>query len=309
MAGRNGEAEVNQWDELVTKGARVLAALMAKPLFTARPVLIAAAAVGIGVASTPAHATEGAQPFSAPQDPASYDRALQCLTQAIYYEARSETEDGQRAVAQVVLNRVRHPNYPNTVCGVVFQGSHRRTGCQFSFTCDGSLGPITEAGAWARAQRLAAAALRGYVYRPAGLSLNYHTTAIRPYWAPSLVRHAVIGAHIFYRQPGSGSLAAFSQAPSDFEPRTGSTGVVAVSRAPHVARLSREFLPARVEVARIERPQFERAVVERPPGFGRPVRRQAAAAPRQAPREARAVPARVGPRTTIEAGVRVARGS
>ncbi|MFN5901342.1 MAG: cell wall hydrolase, partial [Novosphingobium sp.] len=66
-------------------------------------------------------------------------RALQCLAAAVYYEARSESDVGQRAVAQVVLNRVAHPSYPNTVCGVVYQGSERTTGCQFSFTCDGSL--------------------------------------------------------------------------------------------------------------------------------------------------------------------------
>src|ERR671914_1597842 len=77
----------------------------------------------------------GAAPLAASRDPG----ALECLTQAIYYEARNQSDDGQRAVAQVVLNRVRHPAYPDTVCGVVFQGSERRTGCQFSFTCDGSL--------------------------------------------------------------------------------------------------------------------------------------------------------------------------
>ena len=78
-------------------------------------------------------ASESAEPFAASRDPATRDRALLCLTQAIYYEARSESEDGQRAVAQVVLNRVRHTAYPNSVCGVVFQGSHRSSGCQFSF--------------------------------------------------------------------------------------------------------------------------------------------------------------------------------
>jgi hypothetical protein len=82
--------------------------------------------------------------------------SLQCLTAAVYYEARSEGQEGQRAVAQVVLNRVRHPAFPKSVCGVVYQGSQRRTGCQFSFTCDGSLRARREAGAWARARQVAA---------------------------------------------------------------------------------------------------------------------------------------------------------
>jgi hypothetical protein len=222
----------------------------------------------------------------------------------------------------VVLNRVRHPAYPNTVCGVVFQGSHRRTGCQFSFTCDGSLRPPTEAGAWATAQRIATAALGGYVYRPVGLSLNYHTTAIRPYWAPSLVRHAVIGAHIFYRQPGSGSLAAFAQEPSRYEPAPG-TSVAPVARASRVARAPLTLSPqvhraarlemATVERARVERPVFERAAIQQPPGFGaRAARRPTAGASAQRPgRQVQPAPAAVrrGPRTSIEGGVRVSRGS
>lgn len=146
-------------------------------------------------------------------------RSLDCLTQAIYYEAASESEDGQRAVAQVVLNRVRHASYPNSVCGVVYQGSHLRTGCQFTFTCDGSLGRRPAIYAWARARRIAAEALSGEVYGPVGNATHYHTTAIYPYWAPSLVRAAVVGAHVFYRFPGSGGSAeAFSQRYAGVEP-------------------------------------------------------------------------------------------
>jgi hypothetical protein len=274
-----------------------------------RAAFAAFATIVTGSVASPALATD-APPFEAPRERQSYERALECLTQAIYFEARSESEDGQRAVAQVVLNRVRHPSYPNSVCGVVFQGSHRTTGCQFSFTCDGSLRPVTEGAAWARAERIATAALRGYVYRPVGLSLNYHTTAIRPYWAPSLIRQTVIGAHIFYRQPGSGSLASFRQEPASFEPSAGSRGVATAARTSRtqIDRLTREFLPARVEMARVERPRVERAVFERPPGFGPPARRQAAAR-RSTPGSAQAPVARRGPRTTVEGGVRVARGS
>ena len=86
-----------------------------------------------------ASSAEAAEPFVASRDSGTFERSLECLSQAIYYEARSQSDDGQRAVAQVVLNRVRHPAYPNSVCGVVYQGSERSTGCQFTFTCDGSM--------------------------------------------------------------------------------------------------------------------------------------------------------------------------
>jgi hypothetical protein len=155
--------------------------------------------------------------------------SLDCLTAAIYYEARSETPDGQRAVAQVVLNRARHPAFPNSVCGVVYQGSQRSIGCQFSFTCDGSMqrGVRNQAG-WEAARQIAQAALSGFVYGPVGLATHYHTTAIRPWWAPSLTRAITIGAHVFYRWPGRwGDPTAFRQ--PVFE--SGSNGPVAVASA------------------------------------------------------------------------------
>jgi hypothetical protein len=128
--------------------------------------------------------------------------SLRCLTAAIYYEARSESSEGQRAVAQVVLNRVRHPAFPKSVCGVVYQGSRRRTGCQFSFTCDGSLGARRDSAAWARARHVAGTALAGGVYGPVGVATHYHTVAIRPWWAASLRRAVTVGSHIFYRWRG-----------------------------------------------------------------------------------------------------------
>ena len=159
--------------------------------------------------------------------------SLDCLTAAIYYEARSETLDGQRAVAQVVLNRARHPAFPNSVCGVVYQGSQRRTGCQFSFTCDGSMqrGVRNQAG-WETARQIAQAALSGFVYNPVGLATHYHTTAIRPWWAPSLTRAITVGAHIFYRWPGRwGDPTSFRQ--PVFE--SSASGPVAVASAPNAA--------------------------------------------------------------------------
>lgn len=146
-------------------------------------------------------------------------RALECLTAAIYYEAASESDQGQRAVAQVVLNRVAHPSYPNTVCGVVYQGSERVTGCQFSFTCDGALARRPSRMFWLRAMGTARAALSGYVERSVGLATHYHTIAVHPYWAPSLFHITTIGAHRFYRFNGAaGQPAAFRFAYAGGEP-------------------------------------------------------------------------------------------
>lgn len=132
----------------------------------------------------------------------SLTRSLDCLTAAIYYEAASESIDGQRAVAQVVLNRVRHPVYPHSICGVVFQGAEHPTGCQFTFACDGSLARQRIPSAWARARAVAAAALGGYVYAPVGWATHYHADYVVPYWSASLAKVAAIGSHIFYRWSG-----------------------------------------------------------------------------------------------------------
>ena len=137
-------------------------------------------------------------------------RALQCLTTAIYYEAASEPDAGQRAVAQVVLNRVAHPLWPNSVCGVVYQGSER-PGCQFSFACDGSMSRAPVRMWWDRARGVAERALAGDVYAPVGLATYYHTGAVNPVWAARQTFIGAIGAHLFYRPPGgSGGAAAFT---------------------------------------------------------------------------------------------------
>lgn len=130
-------------------------------------------------------------------------RAAECLTAAVYYEARSETVEGQRAVAQVVLNRVRDRAFPKSICGVVYQGSTRSTGCQFSFTCDGSMLHQREPVAWARAAAVAQGALAGLVYAPVGAATFYHAYYVLPWWAPSLNRIGAIGSHIFYRWKGA----------------------------------------------------------------------------------------------------------
>ena len=148
-------------------------------------------------------------------------RALECLTAAIYYEAASEPDAGQLAVAQVVLNRVRHPAFPGTVCGVVYQGSER-SGCQFSFACDGAMARTPAHATWRRAARNAGMALAGYVYAPVGLATHYHTYAVTPAWNRSLVMTDVVGAHLFHRWKGFwGTRAAFRQVYRGGEPVPG----------------------------------------------------------------------------------------
>ena len=137
-------------------------------------------------------------------------RAVLCLTQAIYYEAGYEPLDGRRAVAQVVLNRMRHPAFPKSVCGVVYQRNSTPV-CQFSFVCDGSLDRRPEAAAWKVAEAIARAALAGYVEQAVGSATHYHADYVAPRWAPLLTKITKLGAHIFYRWPGSwGQPAAFS---------------------------------------------------------------------------------------------------
>jgi len=181
-------------------------------------------------------------------------RALHCLTQAIYYEAANEPDGGQLAVAQVVLNRVRHPSFPDSICGVVYQGSTRRTGCQFTFTCDGSLGRRPSTSGWARARRAAESALAGAVFAPVGTSTHYHANYVVPYWASSLVKTAAVGAHIFYRwRGGAGRAGAFTDRYAGLEPVVSGRTAPAEAKAPEtdVAELPPEALanPALVPLA------------------------------------------------------------
>ena len=162
-------------------------------------------------------------------------RSTQCLAQAIWYEAASEGEAGQRAVAQVVLNRVAHPAWPSSVCGVVYEGSQRSTGCQFSFTCDGSLArrtPEVRVGStrqskWSKARTIAREALLGSVYAPIGHATHFLTLWVDPYWAKTLDAVGVIGAHRFYRLRGEQG-----QADSFSAPYTGEEPAAPLANAP-----------------------------------------------------------------------------
>jgi hypothetical protein len=125
-------------------------------------------------------------------------RDLDCLTDAVYYEARGEDKRGQQAVATVVLNRVKNPSFPKSVCGVVFQRASG--GCQFSFACDGSMHHgRRETDAWDDARHIAARALSGYVLRDVGSATHFHTIDVAPEWGPKMLRVAQIGLHVFYR--------------------------------------------------------------------------------------------------------------
>jgi spore germination cell wall hydrolase CwlJ-like protein len=151
-----------------------------------------------------------AQPFALTGSNIDERRALLCLTQAVYYEAGFEPLEGRRAVAQVVLNRLRHPAFPKSVCGVVYQGAGTGT-CQFTFVCDGALYRPPALGAWEQAEAIARAALGGYVEKTVGEATHYHADYVAPRWAPLLAKVAQIGQHIFYRWPGGwGQPAAFT---------------------------------------------------------------------------------------------------
>ncbi|ODS00722.1 hypothetical protein AUC68_14175 [Methyloceanibacter methanicus] len=130
------------------------------------------------------------------------ERERHCLATAIYFEARGEPLKGQIAVSQVILNRVRSPKFPQTICGVVYQGQHRR-GCQFSFTCDGHSDNPRDKGQWAKAQDLAKSFMAGEHWLPeVGYSTFYHANYVRPRWARRMNRIDKIGRHIFYKKRG-----------------------------------------------------------------------------------------------------------
>ncbi len=182
------------------------------------------------VTLTDAEAINAAIPFSTAANPAaraffvsgageSQLRAIDCLAAAVYYEAGDDAV-GQRAVAQVVINRMRHPAFPKTICGVIFQGQERSTGCQFSFTCDGSMIRRTPSAAhWQRARDVARLALNGSVYAPVGHATHYHTDWVVPYWSARLEKITEVHTHLFFRWAGWwGTPPAFRSGYAGFEP-------------------------------------------------------------------------------------------
>ncbi|MEO7277136.1 MAG: cell wall hydrolase [Sphingomicrobium sp.] len=183
-----------------------------------------------------------AVPFALKGSAEARAQALECLSSAVYYEAGSQDDDGERGVAQVVLNRVRHPAFPASVCATVYQGSTRATGCQFTFTCDGSMARLPDSDGWNRAKGIARAALAGYVFKPVGLATHYHANYVVPYWASTLSKNAIVGAHIFYRWAGGwGQPAAFVEAYAGTEPNARALRSAALA-APHVAPQTAEAI-------------------------------------------------------------------
>jgi len=140
-------------------------------------------------------------------NPAEQDRAVRCLTDALYYEAANEPQEGQRAIAQVVVNRVRDRHFPKSVCGVVYEGWERHTGCQFSFACDGSIrrrpaDPVV----WHRLRPLAVDALNGHLEPEVGTSTHYYATYVHPNWTRTVSQVTEIGKHVFCSWKGKAGL-------------------------------------------------------------------------------------------------------
>lgn len=133
------------------------------------------------------------------------DKEQKCLAEGIYFEARGESVKGQAAVAQVILNRVRNPHYPDTICGVVYQNEDWRNRCQFSFACDRIPDLITSPRHWKIAKEIAMAVTAGKIwFKDVGSATHYHATYVRPAWGPTMKRVEKIGKHIFYRTYGGG---------------------------------------------------------------------------------------------------------
>ncbi|MBS0124545.1 cell wall hydrolase [Aestuariicoccus sp. KMU-90] len=129
-----------------------------------------------------------------------------CLAEALYFEARGETVKGQFAVAEVIMNRVDSPRFPDSVCDVVHQGTGRKYACQFTYTCDGQPEQIAEPDAWERVGKVARAVLRGAPRALTDGATHYHTTAVAPKWSRTYTRTASIGTHLFYRHKWRSSM-------------------------------------------------------------------------------------------------------
>jgi spore germination cell wall hydrolase CwlJ-like protein len=197
----------------IVKRAVALSSTTPAPM-EATPIEIAAAPVslqsprldkgGYGTTLVPKSGEDTPPRYADLIDPDSLSKEQRCLAEAVYFEARSEPEEGQAAVAQVVLNRVKSGLYPSSICGVVYQNRHRHLACQFTFACEGKALRTTDTVSWERAKRVASAVLEGKTYlAEVGGATHYHADYVRPYWARRLKKMDVIGRHIFYKlKPG-----------------------------------------------------------------------------------------------------------
>ena len=197
---------------------------------------------------------EIAFPFLLPGDigdTPAWARAVHCLALANYYEAASEGDAGMRAVSQVVLNRMRHPAFPHSVCDVVFQGSERATGCQFTFTCDGSLNRPPVPALFARARLVAEQALSGRVEMAVGMATHYHANRVVPYWADELDKIRTVGNHIFYVWRGTWGNRSVFRAAYSGERATGPLPYLAVTPAAALALTDSATAPLASSAGRI----------------------------------------------------------
>lgn len=207
--------------EFAPQAKAIVGGLVSPPATTAPPIGPAADIARVINASTPfaPQAAVPSLPLLATGDSTDQERATDCLAAAGYYEAGIKAGD-QRAVMQVVLNRVRHSAFPNSICGVVFQGSERRTGCQFTFTCDGAMSRRQpSAVAWRQARMVALEMLTGRVEPAVGHATHYHTNWVHPAWSAQMQKIAAVDTHLFFRWSGRpGEAKAFTARYSGVEP-------------------------------------------------------------------------------------------
>lgn len=168
--------------------------------------------------ATPMFSGEAAAPLMPLATVGDHGRALDCMAMAIAYEAGNQPLAGQQAVGQVILNRVRVSRFPKSVCGVVFDGSERVAGCQFTFTCDGSIRRRLSDTTMLTARIVAEQVLDGAAPDRVGGATHYHADYVLPYWALTGTPVARIGAHIFYRMPGDSPRLTPASAMAEPEP-------------------------------------------------------------------------------------------
>ena len=188
------------FDDGATPGLPLEFALNSSSPTSSDGVLVVVETDSTNETTVPQLSDAGGKPnYAALIDPKDSARQMRCLAEAIYFESRSEPEEGQAAVAQVVLNRVRSGIYPTTVCGVVYQDRNRPFACQFTFACEGKSLRVEEPGPWAVATRIAQGVVSGANYNPkVAEAVNYHANYVAPFWVGYLRKVDRIGAHIFY---------------------------------------------------------------------------------------------------------------
>jgi hypothetical protein len=198
--GDDAEPAATAFEDGATPAAPLEFALNSSSPTSSDGVVVVVEADGSGVTTVPQISDADGKPnYAKLIDPKDNVRQMRCLAEAIYFESRSEPEDGQAAVAQVVLNRVRSGIYPNTVCGVVYQDRNRPFACQFTFACEGKSLRVEEPGPWAVATRIVRDVVSGANYNSkVGVAVNYHANYVAPFWVGYLKRVDRIGAHIFY---------------------------------------------------------------------------------------------------------------